>query len=127
MNHKQILTLLNNKSVTVEHILLEIKNLIEIFQSEREDFYVNEFCHATKKRKKFITDMEINEKSQEIFESVQADTESFVLDYIAKSTDFVLDSINENKVHVEAAHAFLLILTTTKEVFLEQKVDQDDV
>lgn len=123
MNHKQILTLLNNKNVTVEHILLEIKKLIETFQSEREDFYVNEFCNATKKRKKFITDTEINEKSQEIFESVQTDTEAFVLDYISKSTDFVLDSINENKVPTEAAHAFLLILTTTKEVFLEQKVD----
>lgn len=123
MNRKQIITLLNDKNVTVERILLEIKRLIETYQSERENFYVDEFCSLTKKRKKSITDKEINEKSQEIFDSVQVDTVSFVLDFIAQTTDFVLDSINDSKVPLEAAHAFLLILTTTKDVFLEQNVD----
>lgn len=120
MNSKHIIRILNDKSITVENILNDIKKTIEKFQSTREDFLINEFRETIEKQRKRLTETEISEKSQEIFETVQADTKAFVLKFVDDTTDFILDCINEHKVPLESAHTFLLILSVTNEVFAEQ-------
>lgn len=120
MKQKQLLNILNDKSVTVESLLFQIKKTIENFQNEREDFYIDEFREMVEKHKKPITDKDINRKSQEIFELVQSDTMEFVMHFADDTTDFVLDCINENKAPLEAAHTLLTILSITKDVFKEQ-------
>lgn len=116
-NIDEIIKMLNNKKTTIEDVLSRLQDLIEEFQHNKEDFYINDLKEQIEETETEVENEALERWAEKIQKLVMKDTKHFVDSYIKRTNDNILDAINENKVKKDPAHAFLILLQTMEKAF----------
>ena len=116
-NTEDVIKVLNNRRTTIEVVMTSLQNMIEDFQNVKENFYVEEFEEIFRKRKREITEEDLQQYTSEIETKVQKDTIAFVSNYVTKMNDVVLDAINSKELKKRPGHAFLILLQSMESAF----------
>lgn len=119
-----VIKMLNNKKTTIEYVCSNLQDIVDKFRDTKEDYYVNELKEQIDKNPDDVTDEDLQRWADKIQKLVVKDTKGFVKTYIEKMNDNILDAINDNTVHKDPAHAFLLLLQTLEKAF--QKTLEED-
>jgi hypothetical protein len=106
-----LLQLCKNKKTTVDDVLNEIKQSIDLFQGKTQDKYIEKYKSEIRSAKDY------EKISKKIAELVYSDTQEFVENYVTKGCDDILDAINTKQIKKDYGHSILVILTATKTVF----------
>jgi hypothetical protein len=116
MTIKDAISLINDKTTTIDTICAMLYTHVEAFQQEREDFYLQEFEERVTENPDEFDSSKIAEYTDEIFKSIADDSKSFISEYTAELTDGLLDAINDKLVNKKACKLFLTILSIMEEV-----------
>ena len=116
-NTEDVIKVLNNRRTTIEVVMTSLQNMIEDFQNVKENFYVEEFEEIFRKRKREITEEDLQQYTSEIETKVQKDTIAFVSNYVTKMNDVILDAINSKELKKRPGHAFLILLQSMESAF----------
>jgi len=120
-NFEQVVKLLKSKKTTIESVLSKLQDMVETFQSTKEDFYLEELQEQIEKQVVDVEEMDIDAYAAKIENLVFKDTKNFVNLYVKETNDKILDAVNEKIIKKEPGYAFLILLQIMQQAFEKEE------
>ncbi len=125
-NFDNVVTLLKNKRVTIETVLSRLQDMVQNFQSLKEDFYVEELEKQVEKEIIDSDTIDPDLQADKICRLVYNDTKKFVDLYVQQTNDKILDAVNSQILKKDPAFAFLMLLQIMQQAFEKYEHDSDN-
>ena len=125
-NFDNVVTLLKNKRVTIETVLSRLQDMVQNFQSLKEDFYVEELEKQVEKEIIDSDTIDPDLQADKICRLVYNDTKNFVDLYVQQTNDKILDAVNSQILKKDPAFAFLMLLQIMQQAFEKYEHDSDN-
>ena len=120
-NFEEVVKLLKSKKTTIEDVLSKLQDMVQEFQTIKEDFYLEELEEQIEKEVIDAEEMDIDAYAAKIEKLVFKDTKNFVNLYVKETNDKILDAVNEKILKKEPAHAFLMLLQIMQQAFEKEQ------
>lgn len=120
-NFEEVVKLLKSKKTTIEDVLSKLQDMVQEFQTIKEDFYLEELEEQIEKEVVDAEEMDIDAYAAKIEKLVFKDTKNFVNLYVKETSDKILDAVNEKILKKEPAHAFLMLLQIMQQAFEKEQ------
>lgn len=122
-NFEEVVKLLKSRKTTIECVLSKLQDMVQSFQTIKEDFYLEELKEQIEKEAVDPEEMDIDAYAGKIEQLVFKDTKAFVNTYVKETNDKILDAVNEKILKKDPAFAFLILLQIMQQAF--DKNDDD--
>ena len=120
MNIDRAILLINNKKTTVEDVYSFLFSDIGDFQSNREEFYIQELKEQCEEELLSVDESTSLRVAERITTNIEKDTRRFVITYVDNAIDALLDAHNEKKIKLKTGiKNFLVLLSLLKESYLK--------